>query len=508
MRGGWIMVAAALLGGCAGKPMRIECGAFAALLRDPPTSRVVDSISVDQHGPPPGPIPPLGIDDTDLVRHATMLLNSDSQFRNQILTQLSAAQSGALRIAEARTPDPAALAQQGGTLPTLLLSGGGQWGAFGAAFLDQAYRNNPDNLPRFGMVTGVSTGAMQALFVGQSNEPAERARNLAALVRAYAITSETDIVDRGGTLAAVTKGAIAQLDPLRARIMANLCPPGLADGGCPMAVQLAEGRGPVVLVGMVEAASGQFKYVSLNELASSQLNQPGGTRRQREHQAAECLAAAVLASSAMPVYYQQVMIGGQGQPYRTYVDGGVRNSVFLATMARLFSASVLNAAVAGLHSPLAVIHPASTVREAAAPAPGSRLAPGPSSIYMVRNGPTNARPDSQTDQPWSALDAAKRSYSLIVNQSEVSALAAVRLLQPTGSVYVITADGYDKGGWPGNGLAGRDPTAGPPCEKQSADAMFEPAFMRCLDSLGRMKAGIVRGTGPWIPVAEAGPAAP
>jgi predicted patatin/cPLA2 family phospholipase len=44
-----------------------------------------------------------------------------------------------------------------------MLSGGGQWGAFGAGYLDQARRNG--TLPEFSYVSGVSTGALQSLFV-------------------------------------------------------------------------------------------------------------------------------------------------------------------------------------------------------------------------------------------------------------------------------------------------------------------------------------------------------
>lgn len=50
------------------------------------------------------------------------------------------------------------------TLDLLLLSGGGQNGAFGAGFL-RGWRSRPDApMPRFDLVTGISTGALQAPF--------------------------------------------------------------------------------------------------------------------------------------------------------------------------------------------------------------------------------------------------------------------------------------------------------------------------------------------------------
>lgn len=50
------------------------------------------------------------------------------------------------------------------TLDLLLLSGGGQNGAFGAGFL-RGWQSRPDApMPRFDMVTGISTGALQAPY--------------------------------------------------------------------------------------------------------------------------------------------------------------------------------------------------------------------------------------------------------------------------------------------------------------------------------------------------------
>lgn len=487
IRGIVALVLAVLLAGCAGQPLRIACNGFAGMLQDAPNSRIVASIEADQQGPRPAS----GLDDAALVRHATALLRTNSYLQAQLLGITP--EAAPLSMAEAahrpaRVPGPIAR-----PIPTLLLSGGGQWGAFGAAFLEQAYRNNPAYLPPFGIVTGVSTGAMQALFVARSNEPEPRQASLRAMVAAYSIASEGDIVERGGAMAVVTRGAMARLDPLHARIIRTLCPPDEADGGCPMVVDLAQHRGALAFVGLVDAASGDFRYVLLNQLAASQLDQPGGTEAERQHRAAECLAGAVLASSAMPVYYQQVMVGSQAEGFRTYIDGGARNSVFLASMARLFSPAVLNAALAA---------PGTAAAET------GRLPSGPASIYMVRNGPTNAQPMAGADQPWNALSAAKRSYALMVNQSEVNALAAVRLLQPTGDAFVITADGFDSPSWRAAALATPNAPFREICTKQNPDAMFEPQFMACLRQFGQFKAGYLRDGSPWLPVAEVAPAQP
>jgi hypothetical protein len=64
-------------------------------------------------------------------------------------------------------------------LDVLLLSGGGQHGAYGIGFL-RGWRNRADNtMPRFDLVTGISTGALQAplVFLG-TEESLSRASDL------------------------------------------------------------------------------------------------------------------------------------------------------------------------------------------------------------------------------------------------------------------------------------------------------------------------------------------
>lgn len=50
------------------------------------------------------------------------------------------------------------------TVDVLMLSGGGQNGAFGAGFLRGWLRRSADSMPRFDLVTGISTGALQAPY--------------------------------------------------------------------------------------------------------------------------------------------------------------------------------------------------------------------------------------------------------------------------------------------------------------------------------------------------------
>ena len=56
------------------------------------------------------------------------------------------------------------LTKNDGRLDLLFLSGGGQHGAYGIGFLQGWKKNKLDPMPQFDLVTGISTGALQAPF--------------------------------------------------------------------------------------------------------------------------------------------------------------------------------------------------------------------------------------------------------------------------------------------------------------------------------------------------------
>ncbi|MDR7915435.1 patatin-like phospholipase family protein, partial [Escherichia coli] len=122
--------------------------------------------------------------------------------------------------------DPAFLAAPSAPeRPILLLSGGGQWGAFGVGLMNQLAENR--QFPDFAVVTGVSTGALQSLFVGAGldRQDGEGAAIRQALAAAYSPARESDIVDREGLQAmAAINGALANLKPLRRRFEQRICP--------------------------------------------------------------------------------------------------------------------------------------------------------------------------------------------------------------------------------------------------------------------------------------------
>lgn len=360
------------------------------------------------------------------------------------------------RLDAALAPEPPATTSDGTSPPlrqprrqraVLMLSGGGQWGAFGAGFLDQMRLNGA--LPDTRVVTGVSTGSLQSLFVSIGTPEA-----YAALLEAYAPAKESDVVDRGGFLRILTKGSLAGLDPLRLRIEAALCPDAIVDDKtrpCALdalrAMRLPNGRqSKYVLIGFTEAASGTFYYVDVVELAQL-------PRRE----ARTCITGAALASAAMPVDFEQVQVNGV-----TYYDGGTRASVFEANVAASARRSM--------------------ERQEAPAAPGAPRRPDPAlspPIYVVRNGPTVALPDDKVNTDDGPITAAMRAEAILVNQLEVTSIAVIRIEHPTGPLRMVSADGY----------------AGVPCNRPTDGTMFSPGFMACLTQYGRTKAN---SPTPWI----------
>ena len=397
----------------------------------------------------------------------------------ELANRLAAPEIERLRSDEAylRTPPPP-------ERPVLLLSGGGQWGAFGVGLMNQLIENR--QFPDFAVVTGVSTGALQSLFVGAGldRQDAEGAAIRKALAEAYSPAKESDIVDRESMeFMAALNGAMANLKPLKRRFEQRICPavydrksPAGQAGVC-IVKTLRDSKTRKVLLGMIEANSGEFGYVDVQELLA-----PYGDGEEDLAEATQCLAGAALASAAVPVFYQQVRVDK-----KTYYDGGVRQSVFLASVAdaRRAAADLVRRERARLLADrgIALTEP---------------VAPPPPDIYVVRNGPTSLPPDeavppgypAEIDEHADALRAAQRGEAIMVNQLEVGSIAALRLNQPGGAIWFVSADGYR------NYTPTYDPSVRcGPLKEGNRRAMFIPAFMRCMMDYGRNRA---TGGEPWI----------
>ncbi len=309
----------------------------------------------------------------------------------------------------------------------LLLSGGGQWGAYGAGFINQLAKTGRFAKP--GIVTGVSTGSIQSLFIAAGQY--QRMRNL------YNDTEQVGLVNNGGYLSILTRGSVSTYEPLRSKLLKELC----ADDTCQMLRDIA--NGPDLFIGIVEGNSGKFIVVNVGDLVR-QATADSSHNATALRSAAQCVTAVALASSAVPVFDQRIKIRSNedGQPVEhVYLDGGVRHSVFEAYVAGAAkSADKANAV----------------------------------DLYVMRNGPTQVVPFPQIDRKADPLTAALRGYAIIVNEGEVMSIAALRLSRPTGDIFFTTANGYASSGQ---------------CVKQRPNAPFEHQFMQCLVAYGERRAG-------------------
>lgn len=101
----------------------------------------------------------------------------------------------------------------------LLLSGGGQWGTFGAGFLHDLQASPAAIQPN--IVTGVSTGGLQSLFVAvgarQANDES---------LREHSPASQSALANANGALGAVITGSMAgRATPKRSTPSSTLSPP-------------------------------------------------------------------------------------------------------------------------------------------------------------------------------------------------------------------------------------------------------------------------------------------
>jgi hypothetical protein len=329
----------------------------------------------------------------------------------------------------------------GGDDSMLFLSGGSQEGAFGAGVLSEWNRRlggsdeaahvppgtNPDSarLPRFRVVTGISTGAILATpafinRVGLLVDHPPGTSGVSAGHHGYAVIRESELLrpiarsaGRGFSLRtaipAVRHGAVAGLEPLRQMLLRELGPTELQ--------QVAAAYGDrLLLVGVVDVDTGQAVALDLTELAHRYSLARGAGERTRLQ---GCYADAIVASSSAPLAALPVFIDN-----RMYVDGGARFGLFSDEIDRVFEERAK----------------LSTAEEAAVE---QRLAAA--NVYAIVNGDlitsqTCGRRDQSLCESvgndgrygahadWSLLNLAFRSERILVNQVQRMSLERINLL--------------------------------------------------------------------------------
>ena len=191
----------------------------------------------------------------------------------------------------------------------LALSGGGSRGAYGAGVL--AGWTAQGSRPEFDVVTGISTGALQATaaFLGPEYDYA---------LKAFNDVSNEEIYKSAGTTALFTKDSLYDTAPLRAMLTK------LLDEKTIDAVAAEHIRGRRLFIGTTNLDANAFTVWDMGKIASS--DRPDRLQTYRD----VVLASASFPLAFPPVYFPITTETGETY-YQMHVDGGARESVFVFT---------------------------------------------------------------------------------------------------------------------------------------------------------------------------------
>ena len=201
-------------------------------------------------------------------------------------------------------------------LNILILSGGGQNGAFGAGFLSGlAMRPDNPNL-NFDIVTGISTGALQATFAFLGPE------YFGSLEDAYTNISQKDIFYNRFFLSLLWSDSIADTAPLRSFLEKMITLDTLKE------VAKAHESGRRLFVGTVDLDRGDLVVWNMGEIAQD-----------LSEQSLKKYHNILMAAAAVPLLFPPVKIeykASTGELYEgLHVDGGTRETLFFRLLKQL-----------------------------------------------------------------------------------------------------------------------------------------------------------------------------
>ena len=182
----------------------------------------------------------------------------------------------------------------------LVMSTGGQYGAFGSGFLRGWGENLTDPRPQFDIVTGASAGGVIAPFAlaGQGFDES---------LTLNAGTGTEDVLRRRSPFELLTASSIMDISGFESRIRTAITPA--------LVTQLAQNhaQGRSAFVGTVNLDTSAFEVVDLARIAAE------------DPRAEPCIEEAILATSAIPGLFPPRNINDH-----LYVDAGLRDHVFFA----------------------------------------------------------------------------------------------------------------------------------------------------------------------------------
>ena len=193
---------------------------------------------------------------------------------------------------------PVTVAPRTVTLDYLLLSTGGQYGAFGSGFLQGWGENQTDPRPDFDVVTGASAGGIIAPFALSGAEFDSDLELMAGVGLA-------DVARKRPLIETLFSNSLLDNEPLARRLRAAV------DDRLITALKERAAEGRTAFVGAVDLRSGEFETFSLTDLAGLE-------------NAEACIEQALLATSAIPgVFPPRAIDGG------LYADAGLREHLFI-----------------------------------------------------------------------------------------------------------------------------------------------------------------------------------
>jgi hypothetical protein len=241
------------------------------------------------------------------VHNASILGIADARFYPD--RDVKEIEALALKIFERQLKSRDQLAKSASTGPAhfLVISGGGDNGAFGAGLLS-GWSERGDR-PQFNLVTGVSTGALTAPFAFLGREYDSTLREL------YTQIGPGDIFTKRDLFAAVSNDAMTDTSPLRNMIARYLDQPMIEK----ISQEYAKGR--LLLIGTTNLDQGRPVIWNIGAIAESK--HPG---------ARDLILKVLLASAAIPGVFPPVMFDVElnGVPHQEmHVDGGAMAQAFL-----------------------------------------------------------------------------------------------------------------------------------------------------------------------------------
>jgi hypothetical protein len=349
---------------------------------------------------------------------------------------------GAILSAQPPGPDAGALTAVGG-FEHLVLSGGGQHGAFGSGFLV----GMGEQLPDYDVVTGVSTGALQAplALLGMKTAPGDRILkpeddfspeagdadrpNIDDLVSGYTITTEKTLYNSHGTAGVIRRARMGDLDPLRRRLNLMITDQTLVD-----LAKIDPAKKQLFML-ILNWDTGNAEQVDMLDLARR--FERGETR------ARGCFIDVMIAASSEPLGTPPVLIDDH-----LYVDAGLRFGVFARAAIDAGNAVAANRAALG---------------------GDKRLQAFGAHTDIIRNGDMKVR--TEAPAKYSALDVVNRARVILVNQ-----------------VYLFSIDEVLERAAPDHQvrlafITPEEMADGPPAK----GAQFDPAYMKRMIAVGKAR---------------------